>query len=122
LIFGIAVVNNLYAIVWQRNHLGIMSSIPLPIGGGIYSYDFTTSGSKAYGNNQVFLGAGEYGLYTGDGNGNGTVQLDDISTIWAGSSGAYGYFLGDYNLNGQVNNQDKNDVCLPNLGKTRVIP
>jgi len=42
LIFGVAVVDNLHAIVWHRNHLSIMSASPLTLGGGIYTYDFTT--------------------------------------------------------------------------------
>ena len=43
MIFGVAVSNNLYVIVWHRNHLGIMSAVPLTFGGGLYSYDFTTA-------------------------------------------------------------------------------
>ncbi|MCD4788583.1 MAG: Ig-like domain-containing protein, partial [Bacteroidales bacterium] len=41
LIFSSTVTNNLFVIVWHRNHLGIMSAIPVTISGGIYTYDFT---------------------------------------------------------------------------------
>ena len=123
LIFGVAVIDNLYTIIWHRNHLGIMSSAPLVLSGGIYSYDFTTAAGQAYGTNaQINLGGGEYGMYTGDGNGNGVIQQDDISTSWAGSAGGNGYFSGDFDLNGQVNNQDKNDIWLPNEGEGTQVP
>ena len=123
LIFGVTITNNLYVVVWQRNHLPVMSSVPLIYSGGIYPYDFTTSASKAYGiNAEVNLGGGEYGLFAGDADGNGTVNLTDISSIWNSMAGGYGYFSGDYDLNGHVNNQDKNDIWLPNNGKTTNVP
>lgn len=123
LIFGITVTQNLYVIVWHRNHLGIMSSIPVTYSGGIYPYDFTTSATKAYGTNaQVSLGGGEYGMYSGDADGNGVIHLDDIDNIWSTDAGKDGYYRGDMDINGEVNNQDKNDVWFPNLGKMDFVP
>ncbi len=114
MIFGVAVSNNLYVIVWHRNHLGIMSAVPLTFGGGLYSYDFTTAASKAYLSGQQNLGGGNYGMYAGDADGNGEVHLDDIDLRWSTEVGGNGYFGGDMDMDSDVNNQDKNDVWLPN--------
>ncbi|RLD59060.1 MAG: hypothetical protein DRJ05_06995, partial [Bacteroidetes bacterium] len=123
LIFGIAVTQNLYVIIWHRNHLGIMSSIPVTYSGGIYPYDFTTAISKAYGTNaQISLGGGEYGMYSGDADGNGNVHQNDIDIIWSVDAGKNGYYRGDMDINGEVNNQDKNDVWLPNIGELDNVP
>ncbi|MBC8489706.1 MAG: Ig-like domain-containing protein [Bacteroidetes bacterium] len=122
LVFGVAVFDNLYAIVWHRNHLGIMSSVPLVIGGGIYSYDFTTSASQAYLSGQKNLGGGEYGMFAGDADGNGDVHQDDINNVWTSDAGKNGYYPGDMDMNSNVNNQDKNDVWLPNNGTGGFVP
>ena len=47
LLFNVTITNNLFAIVWHKNHLGIMSAVPLTLSGGMYSYNFTTSGTQA---------------------------------------------------------------------------
>jgi hypothetical protein len=123
LIFGFTFTQNLYVVIWHRNHLGIMSSIPVTYVGGIYPYDFTTSATKAYGTNaEINLGGGVYGMYTGDADGNGEVHQDDIDNIWSLDAGKNGYFRGDMDMNAETNNQDKNDIWLPNLGKSDFVP
>ena len=122
MIFGVAVTNNLYAVVWQRNHLGIMSAVPLTFGGGLYSYDFTSAAGQAYLSGQLNLGGGNYGMYAGDADGNGEVHQDDIDLRWSIEAGGNGYFGGDMNMNGQVNNQDKNEVWLGNNGQSSLVP
>ena len=122
LLFGISVTNNLYVVIWHRNHLGIMSSVPVTIGGGVYTYDFTTALSKAYLNGQKSLGGGKYGMFAGNADGNYTINATDISSKWDLQAGKSGYHSADMNLNSQVNNGDKNDVWLPNLGTTYTLP
>jgi len=123
LILGATITNNLYVVIWHRNHLGIMSSVPLTLSGGVYSYDFTTQSTKAYGTNaQINLGGGEYGMYAGNADGNGSVNQSDIDSKWANEAGSMGYFSGDMDLDSQVNNQDKNDVWLPNNGEGDQVP
>lgn len=46
--------------------------------GSYYPYDFTTSGSKAYGNNMALVGS-SYCLYSGDINLDGTIDGGDLS-------------------------------------------
>lgn len=122
LLFGITVTSNLYVVIWHRNHLGIMSSVPLTISGGVYSYDFTTALSKAYLNGQKSLGGGKYGMFAGNADGIGTVNVSDITSKWDLQVGKSGYYSADMNLNSQVNNQDKNDVWLPNNGQGSQVP
>ena len=45
-------------------------------------YDFTTSASQAYGNNQKTPGAGEYGIFSGDDNQDGVIDLDDLIIVY----------------------------------------
>ncbi len=120
--FTVTVTNNLYVIIWHRNHLGIMSAVPLVLSGGIYSYDFTTAAGQAYLNGQTILGGGNYGMYAGDADGNGEVHQDDIDIRWTSEAGSSGYYGGDMNLDSQVNNQDKNDVWLPNNTISDQVP
>ncbi len=121
LISGVSVSQNLYVIIWHRNHLGIMSAVPLTLSGGIYPYDFTTSASKAYGSTQVNLGGGKFGMYSGDYNGDNTINTDDKAG-WTNEAGNAGYFTGDFNLDSQVDNMDKNDNWLLNNSQTGSVP
>jgi len=61
-------------------------------------YDFTTAASQAYGSNQKTPGGGEYGLYSGDDNQDGVIDLSDLvltyNDVLAFSSG---YFTTDNN-------------------------
>lgn len=113
--------NNLFVVIWHRNHLPIMSANPLTESGGIYSYDFTSSASQAYGNNQNNLGAA-FGMIGGNGDASNTVDMGDKTNVWMIKAGLKGYLFGDYTMDGQVNNQDKNDIWVENFGKTSVIP
>ncbi len=124
LIFGFIPSNNLYAVLWHRNHCSIMSAIPLTIGGGIYTYDFSNTAGKVYGGilGHKMLAAGIYGMFTGDGNKDQDIDILDITGPWTTDAGSSGYYYGDFDINSQVNNFDKNDVWLPNDGKGSQVP
>lgn len=49
--------------------------------GTVYNYDFTTSNTKAYGNNLKLKG-GKYCIYSGDVNQNGFISLSDVLYIY----------------------------------------
>lgn len=49
LIFEAPVIQHIFAIVWHRNHLGVMSAYPIIGSGGLYSYDYSTDESQVYG-------------------------------------------------------------------------
>ena len=99
-----------------------MSANALTETGGVYTYDFTTSGGQAYGTDaQKDLGSGVYGMIAGDANADGDVNTGD-KTIWTNQAGVSGYKTADMNMNTQVNNQDKNNKWLLNSGEECQVP
>ncbi len=121
--FDVLINQNLYAVIYHRNHLSIMSSGPLSNVGTIFSWNFTTASDQAYGTNALKnLGGGIYGMYAGDGNADGTINLTDKSAVWGFQAGKKGYHSGDFDMNGQVNNQDKNDKWMLNTSYQSQVP
>jgi len=120
--FDYTITQNLFIVLWHRNHLPAMSKYPLSETGGIYTYDFTTAADQAFGNNQSDLGGGKFGMIAGDANADGTINDFDGIEAWYPQIGQSGYLSGDVNMDGQVNNPDKNDVWLPNYGKSEQLP
>ncbi|MEZ5083471.1 MAG: hypothetical protein R2750_08485 [Bacteroidales bacterium] len=113
---------NLYVVIWHRNHLPVMSANALTNIGSEYSYDFTTGAGQAYGTNaQANLGS-VYGLYAGDADASGIINLADKTNGWAIQVGKKGYFSGDFDMNSHVMNQDKNDLWNGNLNKQEQVP
>lgn len=94
---------NYYLVVRHRNHLDIMSSSPIAVSGGVGTYDFTTAANKAYGtDSQVELKTGLYGMYSGDGDCNGIVNVLDYSCVGSNIF-SNGYICGDYDMNSIIN-------------------
>ncbi|MCD4683421.1 MAG: hypothetical protein K8R86_09085, partial [Bacteroidales bacterium] len=71
--FMSAVSNNLFVVVWHRNHLGVLSASPVTGSGGMYSYDFSTSLSQAHGGGAGYklIATSVYGMPGGDFDGDG---------------------------------------------------
>ncbi len=124
LAFNHSIIQSLYAVVWHRNHLGILSADPLIESGGIYNYDFTTDAGKVFGatNGHNELANGTWGMISGDANADGFINPDDLNTVWATETGTFGYKPADFNLDNQINNIDKNEFWLPNKGKGSQVP
>ena len=122
--FTVIVNNQLFAIVWYRNHLGVMSASGLVNVGGTFTYDFTTGSGQAYGGAAAHkqIGTGIWGMMSGDGDGNGTVNINDKTLVWSINAGKTGYFTSDFNLDRQTNNKDKNEKWYPNLSKVSLVP
>jgi subtilisin family serine protease len=123
--FDVNISQGLFVVVYHRNHLGAMSSESLQIINGTYSWDFSQEKDKAHIKTQPgqkHLGNGIYGLYGGDGDANGQVQLQDKNNTWDPLSGLSGYYPSDFNLDGQVQLQDKNEIWDPNAGVSSQIP
>jgi hypothetical protein len=114
--------NNLYVVVYHRNHIPVMSSESLVESNGAYSYNFTDGINKAYNGGQKSLGDGYFGMIGGDGDISGTIDILDKTDTWKNETGETGYKYGDYNLNRQVSNPDKNNIWLPNQGSSSQIP
>ncbi len=121
--FPVPSYTNLFAVIRHRNHLGIMSAMPLPKINNYYAFDFSTSASNVLGGIAGYkeVSAGVFGMVSGDGNANGVIENGDKSGVWTQEAGFSGYYSGDFNLNSQVDNNDKNLNWTPNLGKGSLI-
>ncbi|MBL7105962.1 MAG: hypothetical protein ISS18_16690, partial [Bacteroidales bacterium] len=117
--FNDSIIQQLFVVVYHRNHLGILSANPLPLSGGAYIYDFTTGVDKVYGGmlGHKELEPGVWGLISGDGNADGEVNNNDKVDVWEAERGNSGYYNGDFNMNHEVYNDDKESYWEPNAGK-----
>jgi hypothetical protein len=122
--FLVNINHNLFVVIYQRNHLAVMSSNPLVKSGNSYSYNFSTSSVQGYGGTdaQNEIVPGTWGLISGDGDHDGHVLLPDENPLWKNDTGKKGYLNTDFNLDSQVNNMDKNDFWFPNSGKGTQVP
>jgi hypothetical protein len=113
----------LFVIVWHRNHLGIMTSNGLIAFGGVYEYHFSLAASQVHGgtNGHKEIGSGVWGMIAGDANQDNLVDVTD-KTQWAAFAGKTGYLSSDLNLDGEVNNPDKNEAWQTNLNKSSQVP
>ncbi|MCD4736676.1 MAG: hypothetical protein K8R53_11575 [Bacteroidales bacterium] len=121
---NIVVSDSLYAVIWHRNHLAVMSSKGLSQTDGTYSHDFSSGGNQVFGgiNAHSILAPGVWGMSGGDGNGDKQVNNGDKNDIWIPQAGSGGYRSGDFNLDNQVNNGDKIDIWIPNTGIGSQVP
>ncbi|MCD4735679.1 MAG: hypothetical protein K8R53_06515, partial [Bacteroidales bacterium] len=121
---NVIVSGDLYAVIWHRNHLGVMSAFPMTLNAGTYSYDFTDDESKAFGaglgHKQVEPGV--WAMIGGDGNADGQIGNPDKIDVWQVEAGLTGYLSGDFDLNGQVDNADKIDLWVTNTGFSTQVP
>jgi len=121
--FDSSVSDSLYVVVYHRNHLSIMTAFGLEENGGLYSYDFTIAAEKAFGSDaQKFLETGIWGMYGGDGDRSGQIDVEDKAPLWEDEVGTEGYLNSDYNLDKQSDNQDKSDIWEPNEGQSKQVP
>jgi len=122
--FSLNITNNLYVVIWHRNHLAIMSSTALVKVGNTYTYDFSTGYDKTYGglNGCKQLATGIWGMFGGDGNADGLVTNPDKVDVWQAQCGTQGYLAGDFTMNCLVDNIDKNDIWRANAGFGSQVP
>ncbi len=112
---------NYYVVVMHRNHIPVMSANAIPLSSNSALYDFTTSSSKAYGIDAMAdLGGGKWGLYAGDSDRNGTVNVLDYGEV-VNFLLDTGYKYGDLDLNGVINVLDYSKTNS-NLFKSSQVP
>jgi hypothetical protein len=121
--FNNSFTQQLFVIIWHRNHLGIMTSNGVTASGGIFEYDFSIAASQVHGGSdgQKDIGAGVWGMIAGDVNQDNLIDIND-KTQWDAFAGKAGYFSSDMNLGGEVNNPDKNESLQTNLNKSSQVP
>lgn len=114
-----------YFAVRHRNHLGILTSVVLPLSRAATSYDFTTAQSQAYGDNPMVDMSGVFGLwgggssednevkYQGSNNDRDVVKNDILNAsgnVFNFLTYSYSaYELSDHNLDGVVKYQGANN-------------
>ncbi|MCD4736561.1 MAG: hypothetical protein K8R53_10995 [Bacteroidales bacterium] len=121
---NLTIQQSLFAIIWHRNHLGVMSALPLINAGGIFTYYFSTGAGQVFGGGSGHkeLVPGVWGMISADGNADGQVNNLDKVEIWAVQAGLADYLSGDFNLDTQVNGVDKIDYWVPNVGRSSQVP
>jgi hypothetical protein len=114
-----------YIAIQTRNHLETWSAAPVSFAGtNLVEYDFTDAADKAYGDNMVQLETGVWGIYAGDVDRDGVIDLSDREPI----NDDYlitkrGYFPNDINGDGIIDLSDReivNDSYLQTI--TKKIP
>jgi len=101
-----------YITVKHRNHLATVSQLK-SFASTAVTYDFTSAATQAYGSNMKALSGGKYGVYAGDLNGDGFVDINDSGpTIISVRSGSVGYLLTDINGDGYVDINDSGPVII----------
>ena len=112
-----------YIAVHHRNHLAVMTSAPVLFSPDNILYDFTNSLTSAYGQNAMAeITAGVFGMFAGDGNGDGGITISDHNDIWLLQNGSFGYLKGDFNLDCGVTIHDVNLYWNPNNGSMSQVP
>lgn len=126
-LFNYDITEDLFVVVYHRNHLSIISADPLTKVNGEYAYDFSDDAAKSYGSTAAvkqleLFGPSVWGMMGGDGDANGTVNNVDKTSFWSILSGKKGYLPGDYDMDSQINNTDKNNVWLNNINENSQVP
>ena len=119
----ISITKNLFIVIWHRNHLGILSAVPLTETNGIYSYDFSTAITQVYNGGAGYkeIATGVFGMVAGDADADGDINSAD-KTTWANYAGTRGYESADFDMNTQVDNKDKNDIWSQNGSYSSQLP
>ena len=119
---NLTIQHSLFAVVYHRNHLAIISANPLTESGGVYSYDFTTGAGQAYNSGQKEIAPGVWGMFTGDADASDLIDENDKNPLWNQVAGETGYLPTDLNCDTQADNRDKDDYWLPNIGEESQVP
>ncbi|OQX80279.1 MAG: hypothetical protein B6D64_03415 [Bacteroidetes bacterium 4484_276] len=119
-----SVINNLFVVVFPRNHIPVISANAVTQTGGVYSHNFSSGESQALGgtNGHTNLGQDVWGMFSGNSNGDFIVNGSDKDVNWITESGLSGYLSSDVNLDKQSDNQDKNEFWVPNNGNESSVP
>ncbi len=124
LLFNNSITQQLFVVIWHRNHLGIISAHPLTGSNNLYTYDFSNNAGQIYGDlsGHKEIVPNIWGMIVGDIDGNNIINEADRTTNWMNEAGLSGYTTSDLNFDHEVNNSDKNDFLILNNLKVSQIP
>ncbi|MFO7445619.1 MAG: right-handed parallel beta-helix repeat-containing protein [Ignavibacteriaceae bacterium] len=110
-----------YIIIYHRNHLPVMSASPVNLTAESPSYDFTTSASKAFGNEaMVQLQDNIFAMPSGDSDANGIIDDSDFADV-GNRIFQNGYQNADLDLNHVINILDYGKSGC-NMNRSSQIP
>lgn len=110
-----------YIVVEHRNHIMVMSPIPMPVYDNTLSFDFRNDQSFTglLGHGQKQLEDGAYAMYAGNidhvGYGHSDLNYTDLRTFFVNNGLHSSYYLADIDLNGDINVNDRK-MLLDNMG------
>ncbi|MBM3434828.1 MAG: hypothetical protein FJY07_01265 [Bacteroidetes bacterium] len=115
--------DSLFASIFHRNHLPVLSSVPLNLTENPVVYDFSVSEHSAQGefHSQKELSPGLWGMIAGDGNADFQINSAPKNEVWLDQNGNQGYHPGDFNLDGIVNDTDKTGIWDENCGMGNIV-
>jgi hypothetical protein len=120
--FDNSISHQLFVVIRQRNHLGVMSAFPLSLSGNVFSYDFSVTADKAFLNGQKQIFEGTWGMIAGDVDADGQIDENDRTLSWKFEAGQSSYLSGDFNFDSEVDNSDKNGFLIINYQMHSNIP
>ncbi|MBK7213175.1 MAG: hypothetical protein IPH88_07760 [Bacteroidales bacterium] len=95
-----------YIVLKHRSSIETWNGTPVSFGGATMSYNFSTSASQAYGDNQKLM-SGKYVIYSGDSNEDGIVDSGDMISVDNDVKDfVTGYITTDINGDGLVDSGD----------------
>jgi hypothetical protein len=109
-----------HVVVRHRNHLAIMSKDSISLSATPTLYDFSTALSQAYGTNPMVGVGTRYGMWAGDTDTSGVVDVADRSTTW-NERNQLGYRSADVDVSGVVDVADRS-VVWNNRNKFTKVP
>jgi Sortilin, neurotensin receptor 3,/PKD domain len=111
--FSSAPVGSFYIAVRGINCVKTWSTTAQTIGSTVLNYDFTTSVSKAYGNNMVQVEPGVWAIYSGDINQDEAIDNSDTNDLFIDiENSSYGVLATDLNGDGAIDNSDTDDIFI----------
>jgi hypothetical protein len=100
-----------YIVIKHRNSIETWSAAPVAFSSSNISYDFSSSSSQAFGDNQKPLTGGLFAIFGGDVNQDGIVDSGDMNPVENESTAVtMGYVSEDVNGDGIVDSSDMNLV------------
>jgi len=103
--FNTAPNGSYYLVVKHRNSITTWSATPVTVGPTPLTYNFTDASTKAFANNMALLETGVYGLFSGDFNQDGYIDIFDYpiyDVINLNGTGNSVYTVTDLNGDGYV--------------------
>ncbi len=125
-LFFTATRDDLYAIIEHRNHLRVMTHLPLDFNSTLAAWDARANPAIVYTSGGAALndlGAGQWGMWGGDGDGSNDVTAFDFLNVWLpANGGAPGYHNADFDMSSDVTSFDFLTVWLLGNGLASQVP